>query len=39
MGVGSLQKRSFYGYKMGPKWCDLSRVRPIVAYSVGYMYV
>ena len=26
---GSLQKRSFYGHKMGPKsWCDFIRVRP-----------
>ena len=28
-GGRSLQKRSFYGPKMGPKsWCGFSRVRP-----------
>ena len=28
-GGGSLQKRSFYGHKMGPKsWCDFSRAGP-----------
>ena len=29
-GGGESAKRSFYGHKMGPKWCDFSRVRPKV---------
>ena len=30
MWGGESAKRSFYGHKMGLKWCDFSRVRPKV---------
>ena len=30
---GGFAKWSFYGHKMGPKWCDFSRVRPKSVYT------